>query len=150
MGIREATIDDLPTIINMAEEMHIESRYRNLTFAPAHLGHLAASLIASPEGLALVAEKDGRIIGGMLAQILREPWFCLEPVAIEFGVYVLPPHRGTLAGAQMVRRYKKWALGRGARIVDLGISTGITTERTGEFYEHEGFARCGDLYSLEV
>lgn len=150
MSVREATLDDLPYIINLAGQMHAESRYRRTTFLPARLGHVAAGLIASPDGFAVVAEKDGEIIGTMLAQVMREPWFAAEPVAYEYGVYVTPEHRGNHAAARMVRMFDTWAQERGAVLIDLGISTGINDERTGAFYARLGFTLAGFLYSKEV
>lgn len=150
MTVRPATIEDLPHIINMAADMHTESRYRTTTFVPGRLGQIAASLMHNPDGFAYVAEQDGELIGCMLAQIMREPWFSLEAVAYEYGVYVKPEHRGTSAGGRMVKAFKEWAVERGAMLIDLGISTGITEDRTGAFYERLGFKRVGSVYSMEV
>lgn len=150
MTMRTATLADIPAIVRMAAAMHAESRYARLTFDPARMSHLTAALIHNEDGFVRVVEKEGEAIGTMLAQIMREPWFAIEPVAYEYGVYVMPEHRGGTGAARMIRAFGAWAVERGARIVDLGISTEITEERTGAFYERLGFRRAGSLYSMEV
>lgn len=149
MTIRPATIDDLPYIINLAADMHAESRYRNLTFRADRLGHLAAMMIGDDDGLVLVAEHQGDIVGGMIAQVMRNHWFAGEPVAYEYGVFIQPEHRGRMMGVTMVKRFVAWAEEKGAAMIDLAITTGITAPRTGAIYEKLGFAKVGAIYSKE-
>ena len=42
--------------------------------------------------------------------------------------------------------YEKWAKAKGAKVISLGVSTGITAERTGKFYERMGFNDVGKFY----
>lgn len=147
--IRPATFDDIPMILVLATTMHEESRYRRMKFAPARMAELTARLIAYPDGLVLVAERDGKIVGTMLAQISPH-WFTDDVIAFEYGVYVLAEHRGSMFGAHMIRRFTRWAKQHGAKMIDLGITTAITEDRTTAFYERMGFARVGTVLSMEV
>lgn len=62
--IRNATTGDIPALIELGTRMYLESRYsQNSPFDADKCAELAQSLIYSPSGCVLVAEKDGQVIG---------------------------------------------------------------------------------------
>lgn len=136
--IRPATHDDLDQLIAISAAMHDESpRYSKLTFAAAKLRTLYGSLIHSPDGLLLVADRDGEIIGG-LAALVAPHWSAVERVATDFGLFVLPAHRGGMTAVRLAKAYIAWAQDQDAQIIQLGISTGVATEETAELYRAIG------------
>lgn len=136
--IRAATCDDIDLLMDMATAMHAESpRYSRMAFAPAKVLALFLRLIEWADGLLLVADRDGVIIGGV-AGFVAPQWFSDELTATEFGVFMLPEHRGGMTAARLVRAYVHWAKAKGVAHPQLGISTGVRPDETVELYKAIG------------
>lgn len=145
--IRPATLDDLPALLAMGEAMHAESRYRVLAFDRGVLANTLSALLASDIGFLWVAEQD-RVVG-VLAAVCMQHWCSTERVAADLALYVEPPHRGGLAVVRLVKQYKRWAAEHGAKLTDLGVSTGVDPERTASLFDRIGFPRFGTIHSAE-
>lgn len=146
--IRNATHDDIPTMIALGEAMHAESRYGRFPWNSGKVAALIASLIDSDDGLALVAEEDGQIIGGILAAI-EDSFFGPARFACEFAVFVRPDARGGMTAARLLRVYAQWARKRGAHLVQAGITTGVATESSARLYSAVGFQPVGQLFEYQ-
>lgn len=136
--IRTATHDDIGALLDIASAMHAESpRFSRLSFSTAKMMQLFLNLIESDAGLLLVAEQGGNITGGF-AGMVAPHWFSDDLVASDFGVFILPEYRGGMAAVRMVRAYIAWAKKRSAKLIQLGISTGVMTGETVELYRAIG------------
>lgn len=144
--IRRAQHADIPEIIRLSETMHMESRYRALPYNGAKFAGLLRGLIDTDSGLVVVAEKDGGLIGA-IAGMVTDHFFADAKIAYEFGLYVEPAQRGTLAGYRLAKAYIDWATEQGADQIDMGITTGIAEERTGKMYERLGLKHVGIIFS---
>ena len=148
--VRNATAGDIPVLIELGARMYIESRYsRNSPFDEEKCAELARALISSPAGCLLVVEKNGAVIG-WLAGGIAEQWFSRQLMAFEYGLFIAPEHRGGSAGPRLARAFIDWAKGQGATLSNMGITTGVHEERTGQLYSRLGLHRSGLLYSMEV
>ena len=148
--VRNATAGDIPALIELGARMYIESRYsQNSPFDEEKCAELARSVIASPAGCVLVAEKEGGVIGWMAGGI-AEQWFSHQLMAFEYGLFVAPEHRGGTAGPRLAKAFITWAKEHGAALINMGITTGVHEERTGEMYSRLGLKRSGLLNSMEV
>jgi GNAT superfamily N-acetyltransferase len=141
--VRNATLDDIPVMLQLAELMHAESQLAPLTFCAEKVEIAMRSMIA--DGFAMVHEKDGEIDGGMLGYI-GEPWYSRVPVAGETGLFVRPDKRGGLAAWYLLSEFVAWAMNRGAKEITLAISTGVRVEETGRLYQRLGFKRVGGVF----
>ena len=146
--IRNANHDDIPTMIALGEAMHAESRYGRFPWNSEKVAALIATLIDSDDGLALVAEDGGEIIGGILAAI-EDSFFGPARFACEFAVFVRPDARGGMAAARLLRAYGLWALDGGAALVQAGITTGVATESSARLYSAVGFEPVGQLFEYQ-
>lgn len=146
--IRNATHDDIPTMIALGEAMHAESRYARFPWNSERVAALIATLIDSDDGLALVAEEGGEIIGGILAAI-EESFFGPARFACEFAVFVRPDARGGMVAARLLSTYAQWARERGAELVQAGITTGVATESSARLYSMVGFQPVGQLFEYQ-
>ena len=136
--IRPATYEDLDILLDIAAAMHRESsRFARLEFSNAKVLQLFITLIESDNGLLLVAERDDTVVGAVAAMI-GQHWFSEDIVANEYGVFILPQHRGGMTGARLVRGYIEWAKTKGANMIQLGISTGVHTDETAALYRALG------------
>ncbi|EKN5124177.1 TPA: GNAT family N-acetyltransferase [Yersinia enterocolitica] len=147
--IRPATIDDIPVLVALGARMHRESRYVTFSFDEDKCAALAVSLINAEFGVVLVVEESDQLVGWVAGGI-GEQYFSHERMAFEYGVFITMEHRGGTAGYRLVKAFIEWAKNHGARVINMGITTGVHEERTGELYQRLGLARTGSLYSLEV
>jgi len=146
--IRPATAADVATIVAIGEAMHDESRYRDpLPWCAPKVTGLLDWLLASDDGLVLVAEAGGAIVGGFLGMV-EDHWCSRARVATDFALYVVPEHRGSTVAARLLGAYITWARDRGAVLVQAGITTGVHVEATSRLYERMGFQRVGNLFEI--
>lgn len=140
--VRQANLGDLYQLMDIAEAMHHESpRYSALEFSKEKMQALYIKLIEQDNCLMLVADKDGEVVGG-LGGAISEGWFTTDLIASEFGVFLIPEHRGGITAARMIKQFIDWAKWNGAKMINLGISTGIHTEETAKLYRSLGLKQC--------
>ena len=140
------TAQDIPVLIDMGAEMHKESRYANLDFDPQKLWRLGETMLGNPDSwLALVVERDGDIIGFCCGYVAPH-FFGTELTSGDLAIYVVPEHRGGTIGARLVKKYTAWCEAQGVREPLLGVSAGITPDRTGQLYERLGYTEKYTIY----
>jgi len=105
--IREAVANDVPRLVEMGRR-HIEgSRYgRFIDCDSEAMAATARMLIDSPDGLVLVAERDGEVVG-MIGTIATLHPYSGRPVMAELFWWVEPDRRG--CGARLLRMAEDWA-----------------------------------------
>jgi len=142
MGIRVATLDDLPRILELGEQLHKESpRWSRLSFNRAKAAHFLAHLILEANGVVFVAEQQGLVVGG-IAGMASPHWSSDDIVAQEVSFFMAPEARGNMVAVRLIGALRAWGELRGAKWLQAGTSTGIDPERTAGLYEALGFSRC--------
>ena len=148
--IRPMTAQDIPVLLVLGAEMHKESRYANLDFDPQKLWELGETMLGNPDSwLALVAERDGDIIGFCCGYVAPH-FFGNELTSGDLAIYVVPRHRGGTIGARLVKKYTAWCEAQGVREPLLGVSAGITPDRTGQLYERLGYTEKYTIYKKPI
>lgn len=139
--IRDATPDDLESIIALGEAMHAESpRFNGMPFDPGRLRALAPTLFA--DGIVLVAESSEGVVG-MAVGFVTPHFFCNVVTASDLAIYVLPASRGGRWAVKLIRAFEDRARVKGAAEAVLGISTEVAADRTAGLYEGLGYRRSG-------
>ncbi len=127
--IRQATAADLPTIVDMAQLIHLETPYHlHVTVNHDILLGSMRTLMENPMSLVLMATEDGtdKSIGTIGA--LCHP----SPISGEIGVgelfwYVVPDYRSGFGfaspGLRLLRTLEGWAKEMGAKWMQLTAST---------------------------
>jgi GNAT superfamily N-acetyltransferase len=147
--IRPATLIDVPAMLALGEAMHDESpRFAALPWNGAKVRAMIEHLIARPEGLALVAEHDGALVGGFLG--FAAPHFASDAlVSCDLALYVAQDRRGGIAAARLLRGYVAWAQARGVALIQLGVTTGVNVEATSRLFASVGFVPAGNLFEFK-
>lgn len=142
VNVRQAIEADIPALVALGHAMHAESpRFAHLRFNPAKVAAMLARTI--PGGGALVAERDGIIIGTMVGYAVAL-WFSDDVIASDFVLYLKPEERRKgRAAFMLVRAFEDWAVAQGAVDIAPSTSTGVDPEGTARFYEKQGYARTG-------
>lgn len=146
--IRAATMDDLPALMRLAGDMHLESRYAHRPLNEGKLAKLFVRLVTDQDGFLWVAVGDDGVTIGALAAMAFEHWCHDVRVAMDFGLFLHPNHRGGLAAARLVKQCMAWATDMGVEL-DMGVTTGVEPEKTGRFLQCLGFKPAGTLYTME-
>lgn len=146
--IRHATRDDIGALLLLAEQMHAESRFARRRFSLVKMAALFASLIDSDDGLVLVAERDGQIVG-TFAGYVAEDWFGPDKTSCDFGMFVSSDRRGGIAAASMLKAYRTWARERGVAQPEIGITTGVRLAESTRLYQAVGFQPVGTVFEFQ-
>jgi len=146
MLIRQiATAGDCVHVIGLAQRMANESpAYTRYEFDGFKVGNIAKQCIYDPDYQCLLAFKDEKPIGFM-AYACFSMLFSKARTVDDLALYVLPEHRGSLAGPLMVKRCVNWAKQQGASEVRLGITTEIDNSRVEKLFNRLGLATSGKL-----
>ena len=144
MKVRTATLEDIEDAVRFGQLMHAESpHWSRLTFSPEKLRSTMTMLVNEPRAfLRVVCTDDGVPLGGMGA-LLMPHWASDDLYASDLFMFMHPEARGTLAPVRLVKAYRQWAKENGAKLVLLGITTGVHTEQTAALFERLGMKRCG-------
>lgn len=142
--IREATRNDLPSILAWGEMMHQESRFREDRFDEEKVQRLALELMEKQGGILLIGKS------GMFAGAVRPRWYGPDLYATDLAIYVEPVARGGTEGMRLIRAFimKARSLGVADRNIEIGNSTGVEIERTEKFFSKLGFEKLGGNFRL--
>lgn len=150
MIIREMTDDDVRQCIALGREMHRESVYRYLDFSEDKLWAIWEQHKAHPTMYCMrVAEKEGEIIGAFVG-LRFEHFFGHDVCSSDLILYVTPEHRGGTAAPRLVKEYEKWAIANGVKEIQIGVSTGVTVDRTAVLFQKLGFGEEARYYRKRI
>lgn len=131
--------EDVPGLVELGRQMVAESpRWSRLPYSAERVGRTLNSLMASSDGLVLVARRDGVLVGAILA-ICEANWMSDQPICQELALFVAPHCRGSMTACRLISGMYAWANIKGAAWCEAGVSTGVNVERTAALYRHLGF-----------
>lgn len=142
--IRRATSADIPRLVDLGRVMHAEApNFCGMRFDAARLAATVGSVIGNEaHGFARVAERNDLVIGGLVA-VATPHFFSPDLVACDLALFVAPEHRGGIAVARLVAAYRDWGRALGVAKVQIGLMTGIETERVEALLNRLGARRAG-------
>jgi GNAT superfamily N-acetyltransferase len=134
IGIREATEADVPAIVAMAERFVSSTSYHGfMVLDPLKVAGLTARLIADPDGVCFVAEREGRPLGMLALHVFDHP-MSTDRIASELVWWGEPDARGS--GMRLLRAAERWATAHGATVLQMVAPTAAV----GDLYRRLGFA----------
>lgn len=144
MTVIRATLEDIPKITDLAEEMHPEGDYADVPFCREMYEDFLRIAIAQDTYAVFLYETGGEITGGLMASVFCY-LFSPRLQAADMGFFVKKKYRGSMAAPQLVKAYEQWARDKGALKIRLDVSTADT--KAGAFYERMGYSCVGGNYS---
>lgn len=146
--IREATLDDVPRIIALGQQIHAASTYQNTPFNPNAVSLKAVMMIRRDFSTILLAEQDGAPVG-ILPAWISPSFFSNELIACEQVIYVSPEYRRYRHGIALIRAYVAWAKLNNAQDIRIGNIGGMTDDDNyGRLLARLGFTRTGGMYVM--
>lgn len=141
--IRQATHDDLPAILILAEQLYTESpHFSRFTFSYEKAANLLHQLVDSPIGCVLIAVKDGDTVGMLVAMVI-EHLVSTDKMATDLGFFVDPAHRGSTIGVRLIKAFEAWANEKGIVELTLEVNTEVEAARTVGLLERQGYYLSG-------
>ena len=132
--IREATLDDLPALLDMGREFYAASAFDAIGFNEDTARAMLQVLIGSPTGVLLIAE------GGMAAALVYPFYFNAEhTTAQELFWWVAPQARGGGLGRQLIAALEAAVQARGAKSLSMIALAEIDGPAVAELYRRHGY-----------
>ena len=150
MKIRFATLEDIPTFVELGRTFQANTRFKDYPYSPERVAENIKGAIEDQRGIycPLVAvDSTGKPVGGLLGKIERH-FFSEQIVASVIQYNVLPEKRMTGAGLKMLTAFKQWAENRGAVELAVGINSGTNLKQLDRFLRKLGFQMTGGNYSM--
>ncbi len=142
--------EDVDEVVALGILMHEESNYKGFKLDPFTCKVLFYDICDKPdEYFGFLCKHDEKIIGFM-AGYISEFYFGPQKIAVDFGLFVRQDRRGCMAGVNLIKKYEEWARKNGADEIQLGLTTGVSEQRTSELYEKLGYRTSGLVFKKEA
>jgi len=139
--IREATVEDIPAIVEMAGHFLATTPYGQLLgFYPERMANLALKVLEL--GTILLASDGPRVIG-MIAVVAVPHPFNGVPYADELVWWVEPAYRAGSLGPRLLHALEGWAVNRQLSLLRMVAPAGT---EVGRFYERHGYSAIETSY----
>ncbi|WP_418498994.1 GNAT family N-acetyltransferase [Flagellimonas sp.] len=141
IGIRQATLEDLSTLLQFEQEIVKVERPFDITIKEGHVSYYdLAQMVQDPEAHVVVAEIDGKLVASGYAipkkarHYLDHEWYAY----LGF-MYTDPEYRGLGINAKIVDELKQWSVQNGFKEIRLTVySDNLPAIRA---YEKVGFKK---------
>lgn len=150
MHIQMATHADLEDLAELGREMRAESAIGFPGIDPAAIEAHLHLVAGNPDRVYMAIARDSGVPVGLVSGVIGAYAFSHELRACCDTLFVRPGFRGRHAGVRLLRRFDAWAAAGGAGSVYLGISTGITPDRTARLLARIGYAPLGQTFRKEI
>lgn len=143
--IRNATIEDVPRIIELGINMHAESSHRELAFSIPKATKEVTWCVNN--GSCFVKEKDGVVVGFMTG-FVKAPYFSEELAGYESMLYLMPEHRHGITATRLIATWAKWCTDNGAKQLRPTTTCGVAG--ADRLFKKLGYIPVGQAFVKEV
>lgn len=150
--VRDAHTEEVDNITHIIEEVLSGTIYSTLSFDHDMCANMVMCGILKQQGwfLRVIAdEKNDKAVGGLLGWCGE--FICSkDKIAHDVAMMIQQQHRGRCIRQflQVVEEYKTWALNEGAKVVKIGVSSGLKIDAFVELFERVGWTRTGAILTV--
>ena len=147
--IRKASPFDIPQIINCLRDYRSNMPYGFLSDADdAEYVKTMLSQLMAGQGLVLVADCEGKIVGILIAGVMPSIWSPKHLMLTEFAYWVDPEYRNGTAGYRLLREYLDEAIKmrEAGRIANCFISKMVNSPDLN--FERFGFQKLEEFWVM--
>lgn len=150
MAIRDATASDVPQLCGLISDFYGESKYVAPVIDPDKTAFVLRFMIEriSDDLFFKVIERDGRVVGLLIAERLPDLWSHAEK-AVEQIMYVTPGYRGTASAGKLLIEFARWSQIRPA-VVRVEASSGVDNDKAAAVFAKLGWEPRGTLHGMEA
>ena len=150
LTIRHPEWRDLPQLLQLAHELHLESWYGHIELSENRVATFFVDQILNSEtNFCRVAVRDGIIIGAVAGTRIRF-WFSERHGTFDNFLYVIPQERGTMLAFRLWKMFREWSASSGAVELTHGVGTAINSPRADRFFRGVGMTHVGGIYKLKL
>lgn len=141
--IREAKIEDLDAVLNLCHQLVLyDYKFDNTldrNWADSAIGRgLFTARIVNHDGIVLVADLDGQIVGYLIGGLIEPiPYRKVKVLAELEEIFVLDVYRSYAIGSKLLDRFYKWCRAEKAEKIQVVVSR--DNHRGLNFYHRMGF-----------
>ena len=150
MKLREATIDDLPCLLELEQGIIESERPYDPFIKEKDVSYYdIPKLLSDSESIVMLMESNDGIVGCGYAQIRESKIYVTHDKHCYLGfIYLQAQYRGQALGQRILDALKEWGVDRGVRHIQLGVySDNIGAIRA---YEKAGFKKVSVMMELVV
>ena len=147
MTVRFAIKEDIPGLVELGREAHVESRYAWLSYSPERVWDQIDKAIQRNDHCCLVAHDGKHEPYGFLHGYTEEYFFARARAARLQFLYILPKRRGGLDAIKMLTGFRQWAIKKEVVEIRIDAAMGVETSRTDRLFKRLGFQMVGGNYS---
>lgn len=148
MMIRPVMPSDINKLLDLAEIMHSESKYKDLNFDRKKLGRLLIGLMKNHCLVGFVDSRDEKIVGAILSHI-TDYFFGNDFLLQDIGFYVLPSYRKSKSGSKLLKEWIAVAKKLNVKEVCISTASAIDTSAIDQLYKKVGFEYVGSFYKVK-
>ena len=120
--LRPANKSDIPAMVELGA-MHVAScSYKDFAYDRAKTAKALSDLM-DKHGFAVVAEQDGKIVGGMVGDVV-EMWFSTTRLGIEHIIFIHPKYRGPRMAVRLIAAWEKWCKIQKCEYIQASVTSG--------------------------
>ncbi|MBF0137402.1 MAG: hypothetical protein H7833_16160 [Magnetococcus sp. DMHC-1] len=146
--IRLGRMADLIALGHLVEKAHQESRYRDLPLDPGAFKRDCMVAMRSPRQQVWVAEREGELVGALVA--ITDKVYGWSPARVATDIFFYVSEVGIGCGAILLRRFLQWAASF-PDVVMVVLQTGVGIRddaKVERLYEAFGLEITGQIYQL--
>lgn len=155
MKIRFATIEDVPTFVELGKRFHEMTRFHVYEYNADRVTEQLHAVIHNGQNqkgthcFFVAEDSSGQPVGGLIGCVEKH-FFSDHLVASVIHYDVLPEKRMGGAGLKLLTAFRKWAENRGVAELSAGVNSGVGLEKMDRFLQRIGFKQTGGNYSLSL
>tara|TARA_R110002110_G_scaffold142015_6_gene330114 strand:- start:320 stop:787 length:468 start_codon:yes stop_codon:yes gene_type:complete len=150
MVIKELQAGDEVPLIKLGFSMWGESEQFKRHPLNTHKLEQLAALIHTNDSMACFIAHNEEGYQGIWAGSVHPLWYSDDLVASDIVFYVKKKSRGSSAAVKLLLAAEKWAKNHNAKIFNIGLSSGIDTEKTICFFRKLNYCNQGTLMSKHI
>ena len=149
MNYKVGTLEDIPHIYALGKQMHEESEFSEMHWNPGKVEKWLHYNVTQDNRFVMCAYDEGRLAGVLIGS-LSNFYFGDSTLASDLLWYVGKDYRGTRTGIKLLKLFRAWAEEKQADRIQVGISSGLSMDRTGALLKRMGFNQIGGLYKVDT
>lgn len=145
MLIRVAKDLDVLDLIRLGKAYYENEahNWQGMTINYPHLSNHMRNAVGDTEQLLMVAEEDGKIVGGIWMCVNDHVW-TTDLIARDLFLFVLPEHRSFKLARSLILHMEMWAATKNVKKILVGAMSGINDNRAAiAVYKRMGYAHQG-------
>lgn len=152
--VRSAHHHELDKLVEISRKVLLESVYSHMDFdKDKSANYICGAILGQPGWFLRVIARvsDDEPVGG-IACYNQVSIFGKDKIATDVTIMIDAGHRGKCVRQmlQIIREFREWAIADGAKLIKIGVSSGINIDKASAVFERMGFARIGAMHGHRV